>query len=378
MEDTNLTTSDLNVHVTANDNQTGYQYVISTSQVSFLVVMAIVIIACNLGVLLVHHLTPALHVPISVFIKSLAYADLWVGVNCALNIGVTYAGGFAGGWPYGLWTCKLIGYLLLVVVLVSITTLTCISVERYTAIQNPVSYRAFVTYKRTRICVIMVWVLCGLVFLPAFFNWGRDIDIRGSCPLFWRYNISFGFFLISILIIPNLLVSIICYICIIHTLVARQRWLQTTGSTYKGSPQQIANQKQQEKLMAKIGLAIMSAFYITWLPYVASSFIRYLALADIPQGLYNGTLYLGISNSFLNCVIYSISHQAFRDGFKSLIKRCCCFKQNTSCQMESSGWSRRRTGSNSPSTIHETSIHIHKIDMNQIESQPLKGIKPLV
>ncbi|XP_041458668.1 G-protein coupled receptor 52-like [Lytechinus variegatus] len=366
MEDTNLTSSDFNV--TGNGSQPGYQYVISTSQVSFLVVMAIVIIACNLTVLLVHHLTPALHVPISVFIKSLAYADLWVGVNCALNIGVT----FARGWPYGLLTCKLIGYLLLVVVLVSITTLTCIGIERYTAIQNPINYRSFVTYKRARICVILIWVLCGLVFLPAFFNWGMDVDIHGSCPLFWRYNISFGFFLISILIIPNLLISIICYIRIIHTLVARQRWLQTTGSTFNGPQQQNACQKQHEKLMAKIGLAIMSAFYITWLPYVASSFIRYLDLANIPQDLYNGTLYLGISNSFLNCVIYSISHQAFRDGFKNLVKRCCCSKQTKSYESGSPGWSRKTTGSNSPSTIHDTSIRIQKLDKNQIESQPLK------
>ncbi|XP_071477086.1 probable G-protein coupled receptor 21 [Diadema antillarum] len=338
-----------------------YQYVISTSQVSFLVIMAILIIVFNITVLLVHHFTPALKVPMSVFLKSLAYADLWVGVNCALNIGVTYA----GGWPYGLVTCKLVGYLLLVVVLVSIMSLTCISLERYAAIQNPLHYRTVVTYTRSRLCVIALWVASGIVFLPAFFNWGKAWDIHGSCTLFWRYNISFGFFVIAIFIMPNLLISATCYIRIIFMLVARQRWLRSGAGT--------PAERQHERLMAKIGLAVMSAFYVTWLPYVAASFLRFLNLASISPSFYNSALYLGISNSFLNCIIYSISHKAFRDGLKSLVLRfCCCCLSSKRPGRKQSAASTRRTSSNGQSTSAAASSQIDEAENIDLEVQKHK------
>ena len=351
--------SEMTTSTMSNSNETSYQYVISVSQVSFLIVMTTLIITLNITVLLVHRFTPALRMPMSVFLKSLAYADLWVGVNCGLNIGVT----FSGGWPYGLAACKVIGYLLLVVILVSIMSLTCISLERYTAIKWPIQYRSRISYRRSSICVIVLWLSSGVIFMPAFFDWGMDVDVAGSCVLFWRYNITFGFFLISLLIIPNLLISMVCYITILHTLVARQRWIATTRSTRSSNQQSDADQRRQEKLLARVGMGVLSAFYITWLPYVACSFLRFLDLVDIPSGLYNGTLYLGISNSFLNCIIYSISHKAFREGFKQMVKTFCntlCCKRRTERAITSQRRNSPCTIRCSPSSGTNTSIQLTK------------------
>ena len=91
--------------------------------------------------------------------------------------------------------------------------------------------------------------------------------------------------------------------------------------------------------------------------------LRFLDLVDIPSGLYNGTLYLGISNSFLNCIIYSISHKAFREGFRQLAKKFCdavCCRKRTQ-HVSSAQWRHSPcTIRCAPSSSTNTSIQLNK------------------
>lgn len=299
-----------------------YKYVIPASAVLSLSVFSLLIICCNVIVLLVYTLTNTLRVPVSVHMKSLACADLWVGVNCAVNIAFTLNN---GRWPFSLFLCKLVAYLLVVSVGVSVTSLTVISVDRYLAICHPMRYRNIMSQPKARFISVMVWILTLLLYLPSNFDWFRR-DQAADCTQHFRMNISISFFVIAITIIPNLIVSCLSYTLIVGTLTRRHKWLRKTteNGMHPNSDSVKARHREQDKLMAKIGLAILSAFYITWLPYMVFGTVRQLGLGRPSQTAINLSLYLGISNSFLNCFIYSIANKAFRNGVKILFKRLCC------------------------------------------------------
>lgn len=303
-----------------------YIYVIPVSAVMFLSVFSLLIIICNTIVLLVYTLTNTLRVPVCVHMKSLACADLWVGVNCAINIAFTLNN---GQWPFGLPLCKLVGYLLVVSVGVSVSSLTVISVDRYLAICHPMRYRNIVSQPRARCISLGLWVLNFLIYLPSNFDWFRTGPGLPAldCTMHFRFNISFSFFLLAITIIPNFLLSFVSYAFIVFTLTSRHKWLRKTTEhgLHPQSNSVKARHKEQDKLMAKIGLAILSAFYITWLPYMVFGTIRQLRLGNPSQSVINLALYLGISNSFLNCFIYSVANKAFRKGVKELFKKIFCY-----------------------------------------------------
>ncbi|KAG7264466.1 hypothetical protein CRUP_022572 [Coryphaenoides rupestris] len=76
-----------------------------------------------------------------------------------------------------------------------------------------------------------------------------------------------------------------------------------------------------DKRYAVVLFRITSVFYILWLPY-----ILYFLLES--GGVYQHatasflTTWLAISNSFCNCLIYSLSNSAFRKGLKRLCSVC--------------------------------------------------------
>ncbi|KAJ8047592.1 G-protein coupled receptor 52 [Holothuria leucospilota] len=330
-----------------------YTYVIPVSAVAFLSVFSALIIVANVLVLLVYTFTNTLRIPVSAYMKSLAVADLWVGVNCATNIALTLNN---GQWPFGLPLCKLVAYLLVVSVGVSVTSLTVISVDRYIAICHPMRYRNLISKPRARFIAILVWIVSALFYLPSNFDWFRSNPALKAidCTLHFRYNISFSFFLLAITIIPNFILSFISYSFILATLIKRKGWLRKTterGMNPQGDSVK-ARRKEQDKLMAKIGMAILSAFYITWLPYLVFGTMRQLRIFNPPQSVINLSLYLGISNSFLNCFIYSIANKAFRTGVKHLLKKICCIY----CQ-----WKKRMVLS---STESSNFVDIHSSEKN--------------
>eukprot|EP00062_Callorhinchus_milii_P022718 gi/632980806/ref/XP_007907241.1/ PREDICTED: probable G-protein coupled receptor 21 [Callorhinchus milii] len=82
------------------------------------------------------------------------------------------------------------------------------------------------------------------------------------------------------------------------------------------------NPPYSEKHYAMVLFRITSVFYILWLPYII-----YFLLES--SRTYNSavisflTTWLAISNSFCNCVIYSLSNSVFRKGLRRLSGAVC-------------------------------------------------------
>ncbi|XP_062816070.1 probable G-protein coupled receptor 21 [Anolis carolinensis] len=291
-----------------------------------IVFLTVLIISGNVVVILVFHCAPLLnHHTTSYFIQTMAYADLLVGVSCLVP-SLSLLRHRLAFLPEPL-VCQAFGYAVSVLKSVSMASLACISVDRYLAITQPLTYNTLVTPCRLRLCILLVWLYSGAVFLPAFFGWGKPGyhgDVFRWCADAWETRAAFTLFIVATLYAPAALVVCFTYfsifrICRQHTKEISERrarfGAQEGGEAAEAQP-------CPDRRYAMVLLRITSVFYALWLPYIvyflleSSSVYRSRAASFL-------TTWLAISNSFCNCVIYSLSNSVFQKGLKRLSGALC-------------------------------------------------------
>uniref|UniRef100_A0A1A8NX45 G-protein coupled receptors family 1 profile domain-containing protein n=1 Tax=Nothobranchius rachovii TaxID=451742 RepID=A0A1A8NX45_9TELE len=340
----------------------GYCQIFTTCllEVSIILLLTILIICGNLVVIFVFHCAPLLsHHTTSAFIQTMAYADLLVGVSC-LFPSLSLLHHLQGLDPK--LTCQVFGYMVSVLKSVSMVSLACVSVDRYIAITRPLTYSSLVTPCRVRCCIVLIWLYSALVFLPSFLGWGKPGyhgDVVEWCAVEWRTSPSFTSFIVALLYAPAALIICFTYANIFKTCrqhtreiskrQARYRPQQQPGpGTMAGSLGKNASTVEQghcphlsqshrvhhhhpqyqqttstypDKRYAMVLFRITSVFYILWLPYILYFLLESGGIYHHPAASFL-TTWLAISNSFCNCLIYSLSNSAFRKGLKRLCSYC--------------------------------------------------------
>uniref|UniRef100_A0A3Q1C425 G-protein coupled receptors family 1 profile domain-containing protein n=1 Tax=Amphiprion ocellaris TaxID=80972 RepID=A0A3Q1C425_AMPOC len=308
----------------------GYSQIFTTCllEVSIILLLTVLIISGNLVVIFVFHCAPLLsqHTT-SAFIQTMAYADLLVGVSC-LFPSLSLLHRLQGLNPK--LTCQVFGYMVSVLKSVSMVSLACVSVDRYIAITRPLTYASLVTPCRVRCCIVLIWLYSALVFLPSFLGWGKPGyhgDVVEWCAIEWRTHPAFTTFIVALLYAPAALTVCFTYanifkICRQHTREISERHLP-----HMPQPQKPHHQYQQptstypDKRYAMVLFRITSVFYILWLPYILYFLLESGRIYHHPAASFL-TTWLAISNSFCNCLIYSLSNSAFRKGLKRLCSFC--------------------------------------------------------
>uniref|UniRef100_A0A8D0ASH7 G protein-coupled receptor 21 n=1 Tax=Sander lucioperca TaxID=283035 RepID=A0A8D0ASH7_SANLU len=308
----------------------GYSQIFTTCllEVSIILLLTVLIISGNLVVIFVFHCAPLLsqHTT-SAFIQTMAYADLLVGVSC-LFPSLSLLHHLKGLDPK--LTCQVFGYMVSVLKSVSMVSLACVSVDRYIAITRSLTYASLVTPCRIRCCIVLIWLYSALVFLPSFLGWGKPGyhgDVVEWCAVEWRTRPAFTTFIVALLYAPAALT--VCYtyanifkICRQHTREISERQLPHLSQPQKSQPQyQQPTSTYPDKRYAMVLFRITSVFYILWLPYILYFLLESGGIYHHPAASFL-TTWLAISNSFCNCLIYSLSNSAFRKGLKRLCSFC--------------------------------------------------------
>lgn len=337
----------------------GYSQIFTSCllEVSIILLLTVLIISGNLVVIFVFHCAPLLsqHTT-SAFIQTMAYADLLVGVSCLFPS--LYLLHHLQGLDSKL-TCRVFGYMVCVLKSVSMVSLACVSVDRYIAITRPLTYASLVTPCRVRCCIVLIWLYSALVFLPSFLGWGKPGyhgDVVEWCAVEWSTRPAFTAFIVALLYAPAALTVCFTYanifkICRQHTREISERHARyrpqqlqgpglSAGPLVKDSgvveqgqfphlpqPQKSHPHFQQspsaypDKRYAMVLFRITSVFYILWLPYILYFLLESGGIYHHPAASFL-TTWLAISNSFCNCLIYSLSNSAFRKGLKRLCSFC--------------------------------------------------------
>lgn len=332
----------------------GYSKVFTTCllEVTVILLLTILIISGNMVVIFVFHCAPLLsqHTT-SAFIQTMAYADLLVGMSCLFpSLSLLHC---LQGLDPKL-TCQVFGYLVSVLKSVSMMSLACVSVDRYIAITRPLTYASLVTSCRVRCCIVLIWLYSALMFLPSFLGWGKPGyhgDVVEWCALQWRTSPAFTTFIVALLYAPAALTICFTYgnifkICRQHTREISERQAryqpqqlqaikdntaaQQGRPHFSAQPQMIgphqppyqhSTSTYSDKRYAMVLFRITSVFYILWLPYIIYFLLESAGIYHHPAASFL-TTWLAISNSFCNCLIYSLSNAAFRKGLKRLCSFC--------------------------------------------------------
>lgn len=328
----------------------GYSQIFTTCllEVSVILLLTVLIVSGNLVVIFVFHCAPLLsqHTT-SAFIQTMAYADLLVGVSC-LFPSLSLLHRLQGLDPR--LTCQVFGYMVSVLKSVSMVSLACVSVDRYIAITRPLTYASLVTPWRVRCCIVLIWLYSALVFLPSFLGWGKPGyhgDVVEWCAVEWRTRPAFTTFIVALLYAPASFTVCFTYanifkICRQHTREISERHARYRPQKLQGAeapagpagggverglpppPQQHVHYHQHsypDKRYATVLFRITSVFYILWLPYILYFLLESGGIYHHPAVSFL-TTWLAISNSFCNCLIYSLSNSAFRKGLKRLCSFC--------------------------------------------------------
>lgn len=296
-------------------------------EVLIIVFLTVLIISGNIVVIFVFHCAPLLnHHSTSYFIQTMAYADLLVGVSCLVpSLSLLY-------YPLPMeeaMTCQVFGFVVSVLKSISMASLACISIDRYIAITKPLTYNTLVTPWRLRLCIFLIWLYSTLVFLPSFFHWGKPGyhgDVFQWCAESWHTNSHFTLFIVMMLYAPAALIVCFTYfnifrICQQHTKEISER--QARFSSQNGETGEA--QTCPDKRYAMVLFRITSVFYVLWLPYIIYFLLESSTGCSSRLASFL-TTWLAISNSFCNCVIYSLSNSVFQQGLKGLSGSVC-----TSC-----------------------------------------------
>ncbi|KAI1304204.1 Dopamine receptor 2 [Halotydeus destructor] len=124
-----------------------------------------------------------LHTVTNYFVASLAAADCIVGL-VVMPFSVVHEV-YNKWWLFGQDWCDLWHSLDVLASTASILNLCVISLDRYWAITDPISYPAKMTAKRAKVLIAVVWTCAGLISFPAILWW------RAVSPAAILYQCSF-------------------------------------------------------------------------------------------------------------------------------------------------------------------------------------------
>ncbi|KAM5266014.1 chemerin-like receptor 2 isoform 1-T6 [Hipposideros larvatus] len=217
-------------------------------------------------------------------------------------------------WPFGIWLCKANSFIAQLNMFASVSFLTVISLDRCIQLIYPVIAHRQRTLRKSRIVIILVWLLASLLGGPAlyfrdtlefnnhtvcynnFHEHDPDLSLMRHHVLIW-VKFIFGY------LFPLLTMSI-CYLCLIFKVKKRSILI---SSKYSWTI-----------------LAVVMAFLICWTPYHLfsiweftihhSSYYHKVLQAGIPL-----STALAFLNSCLNPILYVLISKKFQARFQASV-----------------------------------------------------------
>ncbi|KAM9330153.1 chemerin-like receptor 1 [Gastrophryne carolinensis] len=237
----------------------------------------------------------------SVWFLSLALADFTFSLLQPLEITRV---AFSYLWPFGNFMCKLYFYVVPLNMFSSILHLTVISIDRCACVVFPVWSQNHRTARLAWMVTLGVWILAAGCSVPFFifretyhFDDGWVFCYEQELPIYWGTVIMqcILFFVIPFVIIVS------CYTVIIVRM--RRNRMVTSTKPFK------------------MILAIITCFFICWLPY----HVCYIIWASF--GAYDVTVYawyisfsLAYANSCVNPFLYVFFGRDFKERFWSSVQ----------------------------------------------------------
>lgn len=281
------------------------------------------------------------------FVVSLAVADLTVAV-LVMPSSVLYE--VQGRWRFGWVFCYFWISCDVTCCTASILHLCVISLDRYLAITQPLTYQSKMSKKRALMMIAGVWICSvAISFLPIYLGWYADTSLvelyvdSPQCGLF--VNKIYAVISSTTSFYIPLLVMAVAYVRIFRIAQKQAREIKQLEVTYADvtptpdadltvdKVRRRSKRLQRDSKAIKTLGTLMGLFCVSWLPF----FLMYLILpfcenCNVPKEAESFITWLGYVNSGINPCVYAYLNRDFRQAFKRLLScgrdgrwRCCCF-----------------------------------------------------
>ncbi|XP_020774630.2 LOW QUALITY PROTEIN: trace amine-associated receptor 1-like [Boleophthalmus pectinirostris] len=246
-----------------------------------------------------------LHIPTNYLILSLAVADLLVGV-------VVFPFSMAQTVTSCLYEenifCKIRDWFDITLSTSSILNLCCISIDRYYAICNPLTYKSIVTVRVTGVMIFMTWSLAVMIGIGIVISGYSQGTCEKTCTVnVVLSNVSgpfFSFFMPAVIML--------CIYTKIFFVAQRQRnsiQVSKCGAISK-----------TERKATKTLAIVMGVFLLCMTPYFLCIVFLPFASETPPFSLIEALNWLTLSNSMLNPFIYAFFYSWFRSACKVILR----------------------------------------------------------
>ncbi|XP_038128421.1 trace amine-associated receptor 1-like [Cyprinodon tularosa] len=277
---------------------------VCTSLYIFLGLLSVITVLGNILVIISIIYFKQLHTPSNYLIVSLAVTDLLVGV-VVFPLSVSFS--LSSCLHYRSLFCKIRDSFDVILSSTSILNLCCISVDRYYAVCQPLTYRSKINNSVVLVMIFISWgvsVLVAIGFVIAELNQDKCQDNCFSDAVLEK--------ILAPVISFYLPVIIMLYIYLRIFLVA-QKQARSIQITSKSGESASNTEKKATKTLA----IVMGVFLMCWFPFFLC--FSFQLLGGVSVMVYESLNWLALSNSMLNPFIYAFFYSWFRSAFKMII-----------------------------------------------------------
>ncbi|XP_011356999.1 trace amine-associated receptor 9 [Pteropus medius] len=264
-----------------------------------------------------------LHTPTNFLIASLACADFLVGVTV---MPFSTVRSVESCWYFGESYCKFHTCFDTSFCFASLFHLCCISIDRYIAVTDPLTYPTKFTVSVSGICIVLSWFFSVTYSFSIFYTGANEEGIEelvvaltcvGGCQAPLNQNWVLLCFLLFF--VPTVAMVFI-YGKIFLVAKHQARKIESTASQAQSSSESYKERvaKRERKAAKTLGIA-MAAFLVSWLPYIIDAVIDAYMNFITPPYVYEILVWCVYYNSAMNPLIYAFFYPWFRKAIKLII-----------------------------------------------------------
>uniref|UniRef100_A0A8C6T242 Neuromedin-K receptor n=1 Tax=Neogobius melanostomus TaxID=47308 RepID=A0A8C6T242_9GOBI len=282
------------------------------------------------------------------FLLNLAFSDASMA---AFNTLINFIYASHGVWYFGEAYCKFHNFFPVTSVFASIYSMTAIAVDRYMAIIHPLKPR--LSAKATTCIIVFIWCLAVALAFPLCY-YSTTITVmpnRTVCYVAWPRKAKDAF-------MYHIIVTVLVYalplviMAITYTIVGVTLW---GGEIPGDSCDNYHGQLQAKRKVVKMMIIVVVTFALCWLPYhvyfIVTGLNKELGRWKYIQQVYLSVLWLAMSSTMYNPIIYCCLNSRFRAGFKRAFRWCPFIKVSSYDELELRSTSLRPTRQSSMYTL---------------------------
>ncbi|XP_041661887.1 trace amine-associated receptor 1-like [Cheilinus undulatus] len=276
----------------------------------FLFLLSLVTVCGNLLVMISIMYFTQLHSPTNYLILSLAVADFLVGV---LVIPLSMAFSLSSCLYQEDLFCKVRNSFDVFLSTCSILNLCCISIDRYYAVCQPLTYKAKIKHHVAGVMILISWggsVLIGIGVLIAGLNNEKCED---GCFIDMLMENTVGPIL-SFYLPVIIMLCVYLKIFLVALKQARRIQNKTCQSTKSG-----ATVSKSERKATKTLAIVLGVFLLCWTPFFLCLTFSPFSQNPAPVPVFEALIWLSLVNSMFNPFIYAFFYSWFRTAFMMIV-----------------------------------------------------------